>query len=74
MTQRLCKHPNLDHATEAGFLRSEEALASRETGLVVWGFRVRVLVSRDQYLGVSENRGPEYSTLNSGILITRTPK
>ena len=24
--------------------------------------------------GVSENRGPEYSTLNSRILILRTPK
>ena len=26
------------------------------------------------YLGVSENRGPEYSTLNSRMLIIRTPK
>ena len=26
------------------------------------------------YLGVSENRGPQYSTLNSRILIIRTPK
>ena len=25
-------------------------------------------------MGVSENRGPEYSTLNSRILITRAPK
>ena len=25
-------------------------------------------------MGVSENRGPEYSTPNSRILITRTPK
>ena len=25
-------------------------------------------------MGVSENRGPEYSTLNSRILIIRTPK
>ena len=26
------------------------------------------------YTGVSENRGPEYSTLSSRILIIRTPK
>ena len=26
------------------------------------------------YMGVSENRGPQYSTLNSRILIIRTPK
>ena len=26
------------------------------------------------YMGVSENRGPEYSTLNSRILNIRTPK
>ena len=25
-------------------------------------------------MGVSENRGPQYSTLNSRILIVRTPK
>ena len=25
-------------------------------------------------MGVSENRGPQYSTLNSRILIIRTPK
>ena len=25
------------------------------------------------YMGVSENRGPQYSTLNSRILIIRTP-
>ena len=28
----------------------------------------------DLHLGVSENRGPQYSTLNSRILIIRTPK
>ena len=27
-----------------------------------------------EYMGVSENRGPQYSTLNSRILIIRTPK
>ena len=26
------------------------------------------------HLGVSENRGPEYSTLNSRILLIKTPK
>ena len=26
------------------------------------------------YMGVSENRGPKYSALNSRILIIRTPK
>ena len=26
------------------------------------------------FMGVSETRGPEYSTLNSRILIIRTPK
>ena len=26
------------------------------------------------YLGISENRGPKYRTLNSRILIIRTPK
>ena len=26
------------------------------------------------YMGVSENRGPQYSTLNKRILIIRTPK
>ena len=25
-------------------------------------------------MGVSENKGPEYSTLNSRILITKTPE
>ena len=28
----------------------------------------------NDYVGVSENRGPYYSTLNSRILIIRTPK
>ena len=32
------------------------------------------MASRDADVGVSENRGPEYSTLNSRILIIRTPK
>ena len=38
--------PNLDHATEACFLRKEEALASREIVSVV-----RVPVSTDQKIG-----------------------
>ena len=35
---------------------------------------VCVCVCPRRKMGVSENRGPEYSTLNSRILITRTPK
>ena len=32
------------------------------------------LLLHNHDMGVSENRGPEYSTLNSRILIIRTPK
>ena len=33
-----------------------------------------MVVSWSHHMGVSENRGPEYSTLNSRIHIIRTPK
>ena len=39
--------------------------ASRRQGLILRSVR---------YMGVSENRGPQYSTLNSRILIIRTPQ
>ena len=35
---------------------------------------VRSLSIGAQYMGVSENRGPYYRTLNSRILVIRTPK
>ena len=31
-------------------------------------------ILQKQDMGVSENRGPQYSTLNSRLLIIRTPK
>ena len=35
---------------------------------------ILLLLLRAYYMGVSENRGPKYGTLNSRILILRTPK
>ena len=35
--------------------------------------RIQNLISACIHLGVSENRGPKYSTLNSRVLIIRTP-
>ena len=46
-----------------------EVLVLRGLGLMAWVFIFRVL-----NLGVSENTGPYYSTLNTRILIIRTPK
>ena len=41
-----------------------------------WGFAVveASVTHQPRHLGVSENRGPQYSTPNSRILIIRTPK
>ena len=39
-----------------------------------WALVTRAIQRRIPDMGVSENRGPEYSTLNSRILIIRTPK
>ena len=43
-------------------------------GFRVLGFRVFGFLTLKVIMGVSENRGPQYRTLNSSILIRRTPK
>ena len=39
-----------------------------------WSKFGTLLADGTSYSGVSENRGPQYSTLNSGIRVIRTPK
>ena len=45
-----------------------------ELGWLCWLNPDLPSILRMRYMGVSENRGPQYSTLNSRILIIRTPK
>ena len=43
------------------------------SGLLTQGPRAPAMLCMNLNLGVSENRGPQYSTLNSRILTMRTP-
>ena len=47
-----------------------ELAPKRPSPLWFWGPNSIIVV----YMGISENRGPSYSTLNRRILIVRTPE
>ena len=53
-----------------GLLLALEFSGFKVCGLLFFGFKGR----RSAHLGVSENRGPEYSIRSSRILTIRTPK
>ena len=60
---------------EAGtIVTADELRQSRDRSSAERASRLEALRSKLGHVGVSENRGPQYSTLNSRILIIRTPK
>ena len=58
--------------TLAGFRAFERLFALRDIVPKFGGVYLDLPVAT--HMGVSENRGPQYSTLNSRIIIIRAPK
>ena len=72
--RRLLHGVNLSLINLEVFSRSSTAASRTARFLLTERARRPATCVEGTYGGVSENRGPKYSTLNSRILIIRTPK